>query len=267
MNDCRRTRKNLAAYLSGELDGPHAARVAGHLDGCESCRRELAGWKDVFEKADAVRAGIGETMKSVDWEGLSARIAGRAPDQAEKPVRESRPAGILGRLFRPNLGLVYAGIGLGILIGSAATYLVLQKPSLARLEGRSYSASAEYLDRVELAMARRDALDYLDKSRYIILDFIQSSPGEPGSAQAVLNSGMARDLLARKKYLNPQLDKRQMAKAKAICDQIEMLFFELVQISGDLPEAELRRIQRFIEDRQLLLKINLLKEELEQSEV
>lgn len=267
MSDCQRTRKNLAAYLSGELDGPHADRVARHLDGCGPCRRELAGWKDVFEKAEAVRAGIGETLKSVDWEGLSARIAHGAADRAERPARKPRPAGILGRLFRPVLKPLYAGVGLGVLIGSTATYLVLQKPSLTRPEGRSYSASAEYLDRVELAMARRDALDYLDKSQYVILDFIQSSPGEPGSARGVLNSGVARDLLARKKYLNPQLDKRQMAKAKAICDQIEMLFFDLVQIGGDLPEAELRRIQRLIEERQLLLKIKLLKEELEQSEV
>jgi hypothetical protein len=54
-----------------------------------------------------------------------------------------------------------------------------------------------------------------------------------------------------------------MAKAKAICDQIEMLFLELAQVGDDLPAAELQRIQGFVEERQLLLKINLVKKELQ----
>ena len=58
-----------------------------------------------------------------------------------------------------------------------------------------------------------------------------------------------------------------MAKAKQICDQIEMLFYELSQMSGGLSELELQRIQKLIQERQLLLKINLVKKELQKSEV
>jgi len=73
----------------------------------------------------------------------------------------------------------------------------------------------------------------------------------------------ARELLSKKKYLNRELDKFQMAKAKAVCDQIEMLFLELAQISGNLPEAELAKIRDLVEERQLFLKINLVKKELQ----
>jgi len=58
-----------------------------------------------------------------------------------------------------------------------------------------------------------------------------------------------------------------MAKAKAICDQIEYLFYELMQISAELSEEEVSKIQNMIEEKKLLLKIKLLKKELEQSEV
>jgi len=58
-----------------------------------------------------------------------------------------------------------------------------------------------------------------------------------------------------------------MVKAKAICDQIEMLFIELTRISSALSTEELESFRAFIEDRQLLLKINLIKKELKQSEV
>jgi len=77
----------------------------------------------------------------------------------------------------------------------------------------------------------------------------------------------ARELLSKKKFLNPQLEKAQMAKAKEICDQIELLFYELAAVSEGLTEIERREMQNLIEDRSLLLKIRLLKKELQKSEV
>jgi hypothetical protein len=128
--------------------------------------------------------------------------------------------------------------------------------------------SQEFLDRVELEMARRETLDYLEKSQYVLLDFVQASPERtPQAWRSDLASQAAKDLLAKKRYINPQLDKFRMAKAKEICDQIEFLFFELVQVSGQLSEKDLQNIQSLIEEKQLLLKIKLLKKELEESEV
>ena len=76
-----------------------------------------------------------------------------------------------------------------------------------------------------------------------------------------------RELLSKKKYLNPQLEKARMAKAKAICDQIELLFYELAQVSEHLTPVQCRGIQNMIEDKNILLKIKLLKKELQESEV
>jgi DNA polymerase/3'-5' exonuclease PolX len=80
---------------------------------------------------------------------------------------------------------------------------------------------------------------------------------------AAVRSERARDLLQKKKYLNGQLERFQMAKAKVICDQIEMLFRELMEISEEMPGAELERIRGLVKERQLLLKINLVKKELQ----
>jgi len=77
----------------------------------------------------------------------------------------------------------------------------------------------------------------------------------------------ARELLSKKKFLNPQLERIQMAKAKDICDQIEMLFYELSPVSESLTDEQRRDIQGLIEQKNLLLKIKLLKKELQESEV
>jgi len=52
-----------------------------------------------------------------------------------------------------------------------------------------------------------------------------------------------------------------------LCDQIEMLFLELIQLSPEMSEAELQSLREIIEGHQLLLKINLVKKELQTSEV
>jgi hypothetical protein len=54
-----------------------------------------------------------------------------------------------------------------------------------------------------------------------------------------------------------------MSQAKAICDQIELLFLELAGLNEDLPAAELDRVRRLIGEHGLLLKIALVRKELE----
>jgi hypothetical protein len=141
-------------------------------------------------------------------------------------------------------------------------YFALKAPGPGAGRDGGYYASGEFLDRAELEMARRNTLDYLEKSQYMLLDVFESADEGP-VVPAAVRAERARDLLQRKKYLNAQLGSFQMSKAKAICDQIEMLFLELSQIDDDLPAAELGRIRGFVEERQLLLKINLVKKELQ----
>jgi hypothetical protein len=159
---------------------------------------------------------------------------------------------------------VYAGLLIGVVLGAVVTLMVFRTPQPGEINGREYFASQDFLENVELEMARRDTLDYLERSQYLLLDFVQS-PSERSADfwQSEYAVEQARDLLVKKKYINPQLDKFQLAKAKAICDQIEFLFFELTQVSVHLSVEEVNKLQRMVEDRQILLKINLLKKELE----
>jgi hypothetical protein len=141
-------------------------------------------------------------------------------------------------------------------------YFVLKTPGVRADRDGGYHASGEFLDRAEMEMARRNTLDYLEKSQYMLLDVFESADEGP-VVPAAVRTERARDLLQKKKYLNAQLETFQMAKAKAICDQIETLFLELSQIDDELPAAELGRIRSYVEERQLLLKINLVKKELQ----
>lgn len=235
--------------------------MSEHLETCLECRAEIEEINRVLDKAAAVKSEIREAVASVNWQALPGMIADRVLAGAREPEKAPRAGWLrtwaLSLWMRP----VLAGLAAGLVVGATAMYFALKTPGPRPGGDAAYYASGEFLDRAELEMARRNTLDYLEKSQYVLLDVFESA-GE-GASPAAFSSEQARDLLSKKKYLNAQLERFQMSKAKAICDQIEMLFLELSQISEELPAAELRKIRGLVEERQLLLKINLVKKELE----
>jgi hypothetical protein len=265
MNTCRELRGDRAAFLNGELSPERIGRLGSHLEGCPACREEVEGMKRVIGAAGLVKDEMEKEMASVAWESLPALIADRVLSAERRPRRSRGIGSLLFPSGHPVLRPAFAGAALGLVAGALVMFFVMRRPAPQAARG-GFFASPEFIERAESELARRETLDYLRNSQYLILDFVQSPPGEAASRMDLAASGRARDLLARKKYLNAQLDGSRMGKAKAICDQIELLFLELSRLGEGLPEAEILRIQRLIEDSRLLLKINLVEKELEESE-
>jgi hypothetical protein len=260
-------KKGWVMSLGHKLDRKTEERLKRQLDACTDSLGELEELRDIKKSVDSVKEEIDRAALSVDWEALADQVTEAAYRNEAAPGRRPKWSRFLVLKFRPRLRPFYAGVAAGILIGILGAYLVL-KPGLSRTaRGEKLFASKEFVEKVELEMARRETLDYLEKSQYVLLDFVQVPAREAGLKQGTNATVQAKDLLSKKKYLDSQLDKFQMAKAKQICDQIEVLFYELSQMSSGLSEIELRRIQNLIRERQLLLKINLVKKELQKSEV
>jgi hypothetical protein len=268
MMECKKFKKDLVAFLYGELEEDEKELMKAHLDVCPDCRQELRSMKELIDGADSLQEDIEKAMASVDWEKLPSRITDAVFAKEVPLPRERWLAAISRFLFQPKLRPAYAALFIGVMLGSVITFMVLRFPLPRKAGAGEFIVSRDFLERVELEMARRETLDYLEESQYLLLDFIQS-PSEKSAEfwQSEFATQKARDLLAKKKYISPQLEKFQMAKAKSICDQIEYLFYELTQISAQLSEEEISKIQNMIEEKNLLLKIKLLKRELEQSEV
>jgi hypothetical protein len=265
---CKKISRELVAFLYGELDKDKTEEVRTHLDICPICQEEVRGIKELIRSADSLKDDVEEAMESVDWDTLPNQISETVFEDRSPHSQRAARRSFWESLVQSRLKPVYAALLAGLVLGSLATLIVTRTSFLRESRGESFFVSQEFLERIELELARRDTLDYLEKSQYVLLDFIQASPGQaPQSWRRDLVSQAAEDLIAKKRYINPQLDKFRMAKAKEICDQIEFLFFELTQVSDHLSEEDLQNIQNLIEEKQLLLKIKLLKKDLEESEV
>jgi len=267
MSDCQKIQGCLAAFLDGELNGNDEVHMKKHLDDCPECRRSLEDMRRILDGADAVREDIQKVMDTVDWDALPRQIAESAFAGKGRAPRVSRASSFWQALVQPRFRPVYAGLLAGIVVGAVGMFFALKPQIFRPAAGPKYSASSDFIDRVELQLAKRETLDYLDKSQYLILDFIQSPPGRARLSQKDLSPQRARDMLSKKRYINQQLDKMQLARAREVCNQIEFLFLELSQISDELTAEEAARIKDFVEQKQLLLKIELLKKELQESEV
>jgi len=233
---------------------------------CPDCRKQWAEAEKIIRGADAMKEDVQAVMTTVDWDALSERIADAALARRKASLSRVRtlPARPRAFFWRP----AFAGALGGLLIGASVMYFALRAPKAAPPADSGISASGEFIDRAELSIARRETLDYLSRSQALLLDFVQASPEQAG--RILLDGSAVRrtaDLLSKKRFMNVHLDDASMAKARGICDQIERLFVELAQISGEMSAEEAARIQGYVEDNNLLLRIKLLQRELAESEV
>jgi hypothetical protein len=80
---CESIRKQLTAYLDGELEGERGSVVRGHLRGCDHCRT-------IANNEAALRDGL-RALPPLDppasmWAGVQARLAAAEVADAEKPA-------------------------------------------------------------------------------------------------------------------------------------------------------------------------------------
>lgn len=263
MKVCRKYKKEWPAFVGGQLPPGRTEEIAAHVKVCAACRAELEETRKLMSMAAGFKEELKEVMATVDWESLPVEITDKAWAQKEQTAPAPAPSGWRSWKWQP----VVAGLFLGLLLGGALTFLVLkpQKPGtmVARQE-TGIALPADLVERVDLALARRETIDYLERSQYLLLDLLQN--GQPGESGLVRQERI-QQLLTEKKYLNNQLDDWRLMKARAICDQIELLFLELSQLSPELSARELEKVREMVEEKQLLLKINLVKKELQQGEV
>ncbi|MBD3412938.1 MAG: hypothetical protein GF421_00710 [Candidatus Aminicenantes bacterium] len=271
MKDCKNINKDLVAYIYNEIDEKTKPLIKEHLRSCPECRQKYEELKEILLCADTLKQEIKEAEESVDWETLPAEITDQVWPR-EHNSRHKEPnifKTFFNSLFSVKFAPVYAALLAGIIIGGVVMFLFL-RPGTApeQVSPTRFMVTDDILETMDVEMARRQTVDYLEQSKYLLLDFVQTPPEESADYwQSDFVEAKTNELLSKKKYMNQQLDKYHMAKAKAICDQIEILLLELAGMSDKLSTAERDRIRQLIEQRQILLKINLIKKELQQSEV
>jgi hypothetical protein len=236
------------------LNGEESRRLQAHLEQCPACRQE----------SEKIRAVIGwladpelfQPPENLAWQLLPGKLAARVA---------SPPAA------RRWIPVHFGSLGWGLTVAASLVltcgliYLLQQNAPGTSPAGVPATASGNqaFLARIQSLYARETTAEYLAECRDLLINLLRTRENCEGSNLDVsLEVARAQQLLQRKRMLAPELKTPDVARAQALCDEIENFLVNLSTSQACARPEEIRRIERYIEREQILLRINVMQAEL-----
>jgi hypothetical protein len=240
-----RARRRLPLLAAGVLDGPARGATLAHVASCSSCREDL------------------------DELGAVLRLLAADPRPAEPPL----PLSLLVTRVGARLDELDRAQGtrrpwpwvLGSLAGAAAVMAAVAFLPLVRPRPRTERplVSEDTLRRLERNVAREQAARYLGDAQDVLVSVAAAPP--PCDREKVdmgEASERSRKLLTRGALLvDPEGP--AVASARPVLNDVEQALREVAALESCVRARDVQRVREDLDRRQLLMKIRLMKRELE----
>lgn len=242
MMNHRECRSLFVEALYGELTGVRRREFDEHLAVCGECRgafhelEQLTALMDRRERSEPTRA---------EWTAFWNMVEGRLTGTVETPRRRGS---LLDRLLPVRLswaaGLAtVAVIALGIVIGQ-------------RIGGPAGGDIESHISAAERILLNERALNYLERSKVLLLGIVNSGTAEPTSGLA-RKQEISRSLVSEAADLKRKLTAADEQRLKLLIADLEVILLQLANLeqAADIPALEI--VRGGVERQGLLLKINL----------
>ena len=270
MTPCERHRENLAAHLYGELEAAESRALQAHLGVCASCREELRGLQRVANLlTDEV---LFPHEKEVDWKAFSRATVQRATGFK---VAAPRASGFLAWWAQVRHAPVWASAAAALLLAAGAavgTWGVMsfrspeQVPVLIQTTPAALQARLpqSMLSDLEASSAREGTQSYLSESRALLLSLLGPPISCDGSTIDIRDERVrSLDLIRRQRLIADDLERLPLARAREVCRDLSLFLMEVASLDDCVTAAQIRNLRDLAESRQLLLRIELLTDEME----
>ncbi len=254
MNNCESVKDLLVLFAEGELPGEQRALVENHLASCAACREEAAG-------IDKIRGWLAEPelfspAEDYSWKLLPSRLREKA--QSSAAAKRWLPANLGSLGWTLSMAAMFV-LACGLLWLTRRQALVTPAP-VAEVEAPGNEA---FLGKIQSVLVREMTSQYLAECQDLMLNVVRAEQSCSGKKYNVsLEVNQARDLLRRKRLLDPELNAPEVARAKDLCDELETFLIHLSTSEKCETPDRLRGMEEFIRKEQLLLRINVLQAEL-----
>jgi Putative zinc-finger len=279
---CRTIRQSLVLFADGELEPAVRLEIQEHLDGCADCRAE-------YEGVARVRGWLQDPelfapVEDADWQQLPDRVKRQAAGAGQQ-VEADKDQAASGRVVRPD---VWASTprarrlipSPGWALGTAASFLLAcglvwfvmrQAPPPAPVatvvpaapSAPTAPGNAAFLGKMQAVYAKEQTLHYLSECEDLLLNLLHADQNCPTAGLDVsLEVDKARDLLQRKRRLDPELQMPEIARARGLCDELENFLVSVSTSEKCETPDRLRSFERSVTRQRLLLRINVLQAEL-----
>ena len=216
--------------------------------------KEKMNQEKLFQDLEDIRRQVERESEAVDWE-MNRRIIMQRIQAERESVRHK--TGIFAFPRRAALA------GVVMIAACFIASLVIFLPGAG--ETLIITGRVQNLEIIQNSFARMDTIDYLRESEMILSEIMDENMSAEFSIED--NRDRIRSLLRKKNYLDKNLGDLNLAKAKSVCNQIELLLFELTSEEHPVSRENIELVRYFVKSRKLLLKINILQDELSEREV
>jgi anti-sigma factor RsiW len=291
---CLAVRADLSSFLRSAESPAKDDNLLDHMDRCTACSGEAAA---VDATLDAVRGAFpGENH--VDWDAFARETAqqARAASLADETAASQddslsvTPGKVIrgpwnARLRRamPVAAAIVAALGLGYLAArltppenatppvNIATLPAIPAPlpEVTAPDGVTPATlmAGELLRRTRLEMARADTAAYLDESHTLLASFTGLPvPCDGEKIDVSVESQVSSRLLRRKHLLDRDLDDVEIARARRLADEVGALLEEIAILQKCASPRQVEEIRKMMEQRQMMMRIKMLTDELQQDE-
>jgi predicted anti-sigma-YlaC factor YlaD len=282
-NRCKAIGLMLADYASNELSPGDMHVLESHVKTCPHCREEFLLVQRINHEMLLQEEACADLMTSMDWTGTARTISDGIPFKPETTTasqeswrrwRRFHWADLAGSAvpFKWKLALpVLAGI---FLLGIGLGYIFFHTPSPALPPGAHVpgerTSNEISVALLEDTLAKREVAGYLKQTQLVLTDMMKHCETDDSfSIGNRVDIQRVRTLLNKSSYFKRNLDDPQLMSNKLLMKKIEWLLYEILMTDADEKNTcrELQRLQDYIKQERLLLKIRLAEEELSLSEV
>ena len=252
----------LVDYAAKELPLLEIQRVEAHLETCRGCREEYRLMKRLDEESLRLQKTCNAEMQAINWEETAQTISSAIPFNHYKPA-VSRGTSFLfnWKLAAPVLTGVFL---LGIWLGYLFFHISPQSPLLPVKE----ASPGVSLARMENTLAKKEVVHYFSQSQLVLTDLMKQCDVDGSfSWKNQLDIKRVRALLSKNRYFSQNLNHPQLLSSKKLLKKIEWLLYEILMSDDSTSCQQLQRLQDYIKQERLLLKIRLVGKELSLSEV
>lgn len=260
MSDCQTYEALIAEKLFGELRPEDQQRLNAHLAECPACAAEVQALEATLEMtSERTRS----TPPPAFWDNYYDRLAARLEEETSPRLDwKRRLAGWADRVtamlwsgprwqvqLATAVAFVVVGIGIGWLLFGGSTAdapLVVEGPVVTT-------------PTVEPTALETRTSRYLERSKVLLLGLVNFEPDHdnPSILNLDRKQEIARELVHEASVLKEDLSASDQQRLRELIADLEVILMQIANLEAghDLPAIEL--VQRGVDRRAILLKINL----------
>ena len=249
--------RRLGLLASSLLEPREAEDMAKHVEGCASCRSELAS---LSRLAAALHTDAAiERPLPISSEALRTRVLARIRETPSRtPVWNPRPA-------MSAMALVGIGVLAGVLLTrSSGPVSESAQPASLQASAETAQNDAAFYERLEMTHSRANAARYLAEAQDILIQVQAAAdcPDSPkDSVDVAAEARTSRKLLGRRAALVSGSQGSLLA-AQGVMEEVEGMLQQVAELPKCTRRKDVDAIARAVDQRNLLMKIDMVAQEL-----